>query len=293
MRTHRRVAGGCASDSRETRATRGTISTILTMSTMSTMSTALSRASTARAPRAATRGSGRRRGRARAPVTRMVTSEDKDGDGADEKRALVPVAFGSEEMETVIVVDVLRRAGTRVTLAAIGGEGPNETTVTCSRGVRLEADARLEDVADERWDLIALPGGMPGAQNMAKDATLHRALERQMGERGALTAAMCASPGVVLAAKGLLHGLAATAHPGFVKNLPDAASANARVVVDGDVITSRGPGTAIEFALALVEKLYGAAKAQEVAGPMVLPSVSHGNRVPNEWRLDDAAVLEN
>jgi 4-methyl-5(b-hydroxyethyl)-thiazole monophosphate biosynthesis len=104
---------------------------------------------------------------------------------------------------------------------------------------------------------------------------------------------MCASPGVVLAAKGLLHGLAATAHPGFVKNLPDAASANARVVVDGDVITSRGPGTAIEFALALVEKLYGAAKAQEVAGPMVLPSVSHGNRVPNEWRLDDAAVLEN
>ena len=175
----------------------------------------------------------------------------------------------------------------------IGGEGPNETTVTCSRGVRLEADARLEDVADERWDLIALPGGMPGAQNMANDATLHRALERQMGERGALTAAMCASPGVVLAAKGLLHGLAATAHPGFVKNLPDAASANARVVVDGDVITSRGPGTAIEFALALVEKLYGAAKAQEVAGPMVLPSVSHGNRVPNEWRLDDAAVLEN
>ncbi len=222
----------------------------------------------------------------------MATSGD-DGDGADERRALVPVAFGSEEMETVIVVDVLRRAGTRVTLAAIGGEGPNETTVTCSRGVRLEADARLEDVADERWDLIALPGGMPGAQNMAKDATLHRALERQMGERGALTAAMCASPGVVLAAKGLLHGLAATAHPGFVKNLPDAASANARVVVDGDVITSRGPGTAIEFALALVEKLYGAAKAQEVAGPMVLPSVSHGNRVPNEWRLDDAAVLEN
>ena len=257
---------------------------------MSTMSTALSRASTARGSRAATRG--RRRRRARAPVTRMATSGD-DGDGGDEKRALVPVAFGSEEMETVIVVDVLRRAGCVVTLAAIGGDGPNETTVTCSRGVRLEADARLEDVADERWDLIALPGGMPGAQNMANDATLHRALERQMGERGALTAAMCASPGVVLAAKGLLHGLAATAHPGFVKNLPDAASANARVVVDGDVITSRGPGTAIEFALALVEKLYGAAKAQEVAGPMVLPSVSHGNRVPNEWRLDDAAVLEN
>jgi len=180
-----------------------------------------------------------------------------------------------------------------VTLAAIGGEGPSGTTVTCSRGVRLEADARLEDVVDERWDVIALPGGMPGAQNMANDATLHRALERQMRERGALTAAMCASPGVVLAAKGLLDGLAATAHPGFVKDLPDAASANARVVVDGDVITSRGPGTAIEFALALVEKLYGAAKAQEVAGPMVLPSVSYGNRVPNEWRLDDAAVLEN
>ena len=103
---------------------------------------ALARVDRARA-RAATRGRGRRRGRARAPVTRMVTSEDKDGDGADEKRALVPVAFGSEEMETVIVVDVLRRAGTRVTLAAIGGEGPNESLGEFLAGVRLEADARV------------------------------------------------------------------------------------------------------------------------------------------------------
>ena len=93
---------------------------------------------------------------------------------------------------------------------------------------------------------------------------------------------MCASPGVVLAPRGMLDGLACTAHPAFVKDLPSDASANGRVVVDGDVVTSRGPGTALEFALALAEKLFGADKAREVAAPMVLPPIDHSTSARGE-----------
>ena len=220
-------------------------------------------------------------------------------------RVLVPVARGSEGMETVIIVDVLRRAGADVTVASIepGDDDDDDdddddaeapASVECSRGVRIVPDARLRDIRNVEtmaWDLIALPGGMPGAANLAKSERLTRALTRQMETPGALTAAMCASPGVVLAPRGMLDGLACTAHPAFVKDLPSDASANGRVVVDGDVVTSRGPGTALEFALALVEKLFGADKAREVAAPMVLPPIDHSSpRVANEWRLLDAVV---
>ena len=205
------------------------------------------------------------------------------------KRCLVPMANGSEEMELVIVADVLRRAGAEVTIASV------EETLQCecSRGVKICADAFLRDVATESFDLIALPGGMPGATRLAECQTLMGMLETQIGIDGAVTAAMCASPGVVLAPRGWLDDVASTAHPAFVKDLPSDASANARVVIDGDMITSRGPGTAIEFALALVEKLFGPEKAKEVAAPMVLPAPRDGNeivRVPNEWRLEDAGL---
>ena len=229
-------------------------------------------------------------------ATRRGMGESPRGRGrarAGAPSVLVPIATGVEEMETVIIVDVLRRAGARVTIASVGEAGETETWVECSRGVRVAADARLRDVAEtETFDMIALPGGMPGATNLAKCAVLTRALERQL-ERKKTVAAMCASPGVVLAPRGFLDGRACTAHPAFVKDLPSDASAEGRVVIDGDVITSRGPGTAIEFALALVERLFGAEKAREVAGPMVLPQHADRTRVANEWRLDDATVLES
>jgi 4-methyl-5(b-hydroxyethyl)-thiazole monophosphate biosynthesis len=198
------------------------------------------------------------------------------------------MAHGSEEMELVIVVDVLRRAGANVTLASV----ERELTCTCSRGVKVQADCALDDVSGEQFALIALPGGMPGATHLSQCKTLMTMLEQQMAVDGRVVAAMCASPGVVLAPRGWLDSTAATAHPAFVKDLPSDASANGRVVIDGDIITSRGPGTAIEFALALVEKLFGAEKAREVAGPMVLPPPSKSNdiRVPNEWRLEDAGL---
>jgi 4-methyl-5(b-hydroxyethyl)-thiazole monophosphate biosynthesis len=248
------------------------------------------------------------RARTRTRTQSRTQSQSNARQRATAPTVLVPIARGSEEMETVIIVDVLRRAGADVTVASIEPGDDDETrrddddddarrddAVECSRGVRIVPDARLRDLANvetRAWDLIALPGGMPGAANLAKSERLTRALTRQMETPGALVAAMCASPGVVLAPRGMLDGLACTAHPAFVKDLPSDASANGRVVVDGDVVTSRGPGTALEFALALAEKLFGADKAREVAAPMVLPPIDHSSpRVANEWRLLDAEVV--
>ncbi len=179
------------------------------------------------------------------------------------KSVLVPIADGIEEIETVCIVDVLRRAGADVTMASV-----DELTVTASRGVKLVADCRIEACAERRFDLIALPGGMPGAKHLRDDPHL-RALLQQQSEQGRLYAAICASPAVVLEHHGLLKGLHGTCHPGLADQLKNTAKIESRVVADGNCITSRGPGTAIEFALTLVAKLFGTAKAREVAEPML------------------------
>jgi len=179
--------------------------------------------------------------------------------------ALVPVADGSEEIETVAIVDTLRRAEVDVVLAAAGGD----LAVTCSRRVRLLADARLSDVADRAFDLIAVPGGMPGAANLAASEDLGRLLDQQHA-RGGLIGAICAAPAVVLQPRGLLAGRPATCHPAFLDRLDRGGRREDRVVVADHLVTSRGPGTAIEFALALVEQLRGRAARQAVATPMLV-----------------------
>ncbi|GBG29717.1 Protein DJ-1 [Hondaea fermentalgiana] len=188
-----------------------------------------------------------------------------------EKSALVLVADGSEEIETLAPVDILRRAKTQVTLAAVCQEGK---TVTCSRGVRVEADARIEEVQDKEFDIIVCPGGMPGATNLAASETLQGKLKAQAA-RGAIIGAICAAPAVVLAPLGLLDNKPATCHPGFAEKLQGVAKdgcSETRVVVTDDekVITSRGPGTAIEFALQIVELLHGKEVRDQVAAPMVV-----------------------
>ncbi|MBW1981960.1 MAG: DJ-1/PfpI family protein [Deltaproteobacteria bacterium] len=185
---------------------------------------------------------------------------------ADEtsRKVLVPVADGTEEIEAVCLIDVLRRAGAAVTVASVCNQ-----QVTCSRGVRLVADCLIGDCVAQVYDLIALPGGMPGAEHLRDCSDLAAMLKRQQQE-GRLYAAICASPAVVLQHHGLLAGRRATCHPGFVQQLQDAAAVELRVVEDGNCITSRGPGTALEFALALVARLYGHEKAREVAAPMVV-----------------------
>lgn len=184
---------------------------------------------------------------------------------ASSKQVLVPVGHGTEEMEAVIIVDVLRRAGASVSVASV--EATKE--VVCSRGVRIVADALIEDVKGQSWDLIACPGGMPGAEKLRDSSTLE-SIVRSQRDQNKLYAAICATPVVFFQAKGLMEGKKGTAHPAFSDKLMDKSSAEERVVVDGNLTTSRGPGTAFEFALSLVSQLYGPEKASEVAKPMVM-----------------------
>lgn len=180
------------------------------------------------------------------------------------KKVLVPIADATEEIEAVCIIDVLRRAGASVTVASVNG-----LQVTASRGVKLVADRLITDCNDT-YDLIVLPGGMPGAEHLRNSKELELLLKRQR-EEGRLYAAICASPAVVFQYHGLLDQHRATCHPQFTHLLESAQAAESRVVVDGLCITSRAPGTALEFAIKLVELLYGEKKAEQVAKPMLLP----------------------
>lgn len=197
------------------------------------------------------------------------------------KKVLVPIADGSEEIEAVCLIDTLRRAGAEVTVASVETriETQEETRretqgfaslrVTASRGVKLVADARIADCANQTYDCIALPGGMPGAEHLRDSAALLEMLRRQK-QAGRLYAAICASPAVVLRPHGLLEKVRATCFPALRNKLDAAYASDERVVVDGSCVTSQGPATALEFALKLVELLFGAAKAREVGTAMLV-----------------------
>jgi len=185
---------------------------------------------------------------------------------ASNRTALIPIANGSEEMEAVIVADVLRRAQVHVTIASIEKD---KVTVECSRGVHIVADVLIEDCLHEEYDVVVLPGGMPGAEHLRDNKHVAEILSKQRASDKHI-AAICAAPQVVLDSQGLLDGRKATAHPAFSDKLPNRESVEQRVVSDGKVMTSRGPGTAFEFALSLVKLLFDEAKAEEIAGPMVM-----------------------
>lgn len=181
------------------------------------------------------------------------------------KTALVPLANGSEDIESVTIIDVLRRAGVAVTVASV----EPEITVTCARRTKIVCDALLTECAAQTFDLIALPGGMPGAERL-RDTPLLIDLLRAQDARGALYAAICASPGVVLATHGLIGIRIATAYPGFDRMLPAGSAQEADVVRGANLITSRGPATAMAFSLTLVEALCGKEKAAEIAAGMLV-----------------------
>ncbi len=180
------------------------------------------------------------------------------------KKVLIPIANGSEELEIVAIADTLTRAGAKVTLASI----TNELQITASRNVKIVADKLLADCIAESYDLIVLPGGALGSQNLGECLELV-AMLRQQQQAGRLYAAICAAPVEVLQHHGLLTGLRATCypHPDLTKQLDHYD--NARVVVDQNCITSQGPGTALEFAIKLVEILFGQEKAEQVAIEML------------------------
>lgn len=173
---------------------------------------------------------------------------------------LVPLAQGCEELEAVTIIDLLVRAGIQVTTASLG----EERVITASRGVQLIAQTTLEAVENQLFDLIALPGGLPGADYLQADTRILRLLQNT-AERGGYVAAICAAP-KALAQAGLLDNKQATSFPGVLDQKPAEGMTylNQAVVEDGRIITSKGPGTAMDFALTLIERLEGKAKRDEV-----------------------------
>ena len=180
-------------------------------------------------------------------------------------KVLVPLAPGCEELEAVTVVDILRRAGIEVITAGLV-PGP----VRASRGVVLVPDALLEEVLHDEFDMIVLPGGMPGSEHLKNDARIIALLSR-MAAVGHFTTAICAAP-MALHAAGLLEGKRVTSFPGVLDELPGSHRyLNDAVVVDGKIVTSRGPGTAMDFALTLVELLVGKVKRDRVEAQLERP----------------------
>jgi len=171
-------------------------------------------------------------------------------------KVLVPLAPGFEEIEAITVIDVLRRANVEVVVAGVE-EGPLEG----SRGIRVVPDTTLEAVSGE-FDLIAIPGGARAAERLREDERLSRLLVEQR-EKGRYLAAICAGP-TVLSELGILEGRRATGHPSVLSLLRAGKAVTDRVVHDDRIVTSRSPGTAMEFAFKLVEILVGSKKAEEV-----------------------------
>jgi protein deglycase len=169
--------------------------------------------------------------------------------------ALVLLADGFEEIEAVTIIDVLRRGEVEVTTASLSGE-----RVTGSHQIALVADALLATVTVESFDALVLPGG-PAAKTLREDARAQATIKRAAAA-GKLLAAVCAAP-TALEAAGVLAGKRATSYPGNA--LPSARQVEETVVIDGNVITSRGPGTTMAFALAVVERLRGAEIANATA----------------------------
>ena len=181
-------------------------------------------------------------------------------------RVLVPLAQGCEELEAVTVIDLLRRAGIEVVTA-----GLDNKPVRASRNTCLIPDTTLDEVEDQDFDMVVLPGGMPGADHLNNDPRVHGIL-KNAATKNRFTAAICAAP-KVLASAGLLNGKQATSYPGYLDpdSVPGMTYREDPVVQDGKVITSRGPGTAMDFALTLVEALVGRKKRDEVEAALQRP----------------------
>lgn len=167
-------------------------------------------------------------------------------------KVLIPLATGCEELEAVTLIDLLRRAEIEVITASL-----DNNPVRCSRNTIIVADTTLENVLDDDFDLLVLPGGLPGADNLNDDLRIHQLIKR-LSDEGKTVAAICAAPKVLLS-NGILNGKKATAYPGSLDGMDTSNIKLGRepVQIDGNVITSRGPGTAMDFALSLIEKLKG------------------------------------
>ncbi|MCL9782210.1 DJ-1/PfpI family protein [Vibrio sp. S4M6] len=194
------------------------------------------------------------------------------------KRVLVPIASGTEEMEAVTVIDMMVRAGYEVTVASADFNG--DLTVEASRGVTLTADCLLVDIADDEFDAVILSGGIGGAETFRDSALLVEIVKQQKYD-GRLVAAICAAPAVVLQHHNLFPDAIMTCHPSFHDQIDNDKLRVKRVTFDihDNLITSQGPGTALEFAMEIIIKLSGKAHAWSVAEPMVTLPTLHYNKL--------------
>jgi protein deglycase len=180
------------------------------------------------------------------------------------KKALVILADGFEEIEAISVIDILRRAGIEVTAC-----GLDSKKVKGSKGIVIDSDKILED-DDIEYDACILPGGMPGSENLAKSGKVKKIL-LDMANQGKIIGAICAAPAIVLAPFGVLDNKSATCYPGMEEAFADSTDFKADdIVIDGNIITSRGPATALKFAIALVDALCGNTVAQKIANATLL-----------------------
>ncbi|WP_455367148.1 DJ-1 family glyoxalase III [Kaarinaea lacus] len=179
---------------------------------------------------------------------------------------LIPLAQGCEELEAVTVIDLLRRAEIEVITASLDKE-----PVRGSRGTVLIADTTLDEALQRDYDMVVLPGGLPGADHLDADHRIKQLLNEMAADQK-YTAAICAAP-KVLASAGLLTGKRATSFPGVLENLSltETDIVDNPVVIDEKVITSRGPGTAMDFALQLIELLSGKEKRNSVEAALQRP----------------------
>ncbi len=178
-------------------------------------------------------------------------------DSSGKKSVLVPLANGFEEIEAVTIVDILRRAGVSVTTS-----GLEKRNVKGSHGIPILADSVLTEEINKEWDMIVLPGGVPGAPNLAENKALLDLLKKA-SESEKYTAAVCAAP-YALDQAGILEGKRVTIHPAWANKIVDGNYQGTRIMVDGKVITGQACGSAMEFAFQLVEILLGQKKVREV-----------------------------
>lgn len=174
-------------------------------------------------------------------------------------KVLIPLAQGCEELEAVTIMDLLVRAGIKITTASLDGE-----VITASRGTKIIADTQIENVLEKIYDLIVLPGGLPGADHL-RDNQHVQSLLKSHAANNKYIAAICAAP-KALAEAGLLDNKNATSYPGVLAslNLPNTIVKDTAIEIDDKIITSRGPGTAMDFALTLIEALKGKDKRDEI-----------------------------
>ncbi|KAL0717228.1 hypothetical protein Bca4012_066550 [Brassica carinata] len=188
------------------------------------------------------------------------------------KKVLIPIAHGTEPLEAVAMITVLRRSGAYVTVASV----ENQVGVDACHGIKMVADTLLSDITDSIFDLIMLPGGLPGGETLRNCKPLENLVKKQDTD-GRLNAAICCAPALALGTWGLLEGKKATCYPVFMEKLAAtcATASESRVEIDGKIVTSRGPGTTIEFSLTLIEKLCGKQTAVDVSS-ILLPRPNPG-----------------